>query len=126
MSDRAAIVTAAGRGIGAAVARRLAADGYRLALMSPSGASTELAAELDGFALTGSVTEPDDLAGLVAATMDRYGRVDAVVNHTGSSGCTGRGNVCTATGAPSWPGNETVSPRHKRCTVSISPGNSHR
>lgn len=83
MADRVAIVTASGRGIGEAVARRLAADGYRLALMSPSGASEALAAELDGFAITGSVTDTGDLAELVAGTMERYGRIDAVLNHTG-------------------------------------------
>jgi NAD(P)-dependent dehydrogenase (short-subunit alcohol dehydrogenase family) len=83
MADRVAIVTASGRGIGEAIARRLAADGYRLALMSPSGASEALAAELGGYGVTGSVTEPADLAALVDGTMDRYGRIDAVLNHTG-------------------------------------------
>ncbi len=83
MADRVAIVTASGRGIGEAIARRLAADGYRLGLMSPSGASEALAAELDGFGVTGSVTDPDDLAALVTGTMERYGRIDAVLNHTG-------------------------------------------
>ena len=51
--------------------------------MSPSGASEALAAELDGYGVTGSVTATDDLAKLVAGTMERYGRIDAVVNHTG-------------------------------------------
>lgn len=83
MADRVAIVTASGRGIGEAIARRLAADGYRMGLMSPSGASEALAAELDGFGVTGSVTDTDDLAALVAGTMERYGRIDAVLNHTG-------------------------------------------
>lgn len=81
--DRVAIVTASGRGMGEAIARHLAADGYHLALMSPSGSSEALAAELDGFGLTGSVTETGDLATLVAGTLERFGRIDAVVNHTG-------------------------------------------
>ena len=78
-----AIVTAAGGGIGAAVARELAAGGYRLALMSRSEAVARLAKELDGIAVRGSVTEAGDLERLVAACRERYGRIDAVVNHTG-------------------------------------------
>ena len=81
--SKVAIVTAAGRGMGAAIARELAADGYRLALMSPSGAAETLAKSLDGLGVTGSVTEPDDLKRLVDATLAKYGRIDAVVNHTG-------------------------------------------
>jgi len=83
MSDRVGIVTASGKGMGAAIARELAAGGYRVALMSPSGASVELAKELEGFGLSGSVTEPSDLASLVSGTLERFGRIDAVVNHTG-------------------------------------------
>ncbi len=78
-----AIVTAAGKGMGEACARELSDRGYALALMSPSGASTRLAAELGGIGLDGSVTEPDDLARLVAATLEAHGRIDAVVNNTG-------------------------------------------
>ena len=83
MVDRVAIVTASGKGMGAAIARQLAGDGYSLALMSPSGASEELAAELGGYGIAGSVTDTADLAQLVAGTMERFGRIDAVVNHTG-------------------------------------------
>lgn len=83
MTDRVAIVTAAGRGMGAAIAKELAADGYRLALMSNGGGAETLAAELGGIGLTGSVTESDDLAGLVERTMTEFGRIDAVVNNTG-------------------------------------------
>ncbi len=78
-----AIVTAAGRGIGAAVARRLSTDGYRLVLMSSSGGAQQLAEELDAVGLEGSVTEPDDLARLVDTATERFGGVDAVVNNTG-------------------------------------------
>ena len=69
--------------MGAAIARQLAGDGYSLALMSPSGASEDLAAELGGYGIAGSVTDTADLAQLVAGTMERFGRIDAVVNHTG-------------------------------------------
>ncbi len=87
-----AVVTAAGRGMGAACARELAARGYRVALTSISGAARELADELGGppegrptkhIGLEGSVTEPADLEALVDAALERWGRIDAVVNNTG-------------------------------------------
>ena len=80
---KTAIVTAAGKGMGAAIAKELAASGYQLALMSPSGSAETLAKQLDAVGLTGSVAEASDLKKLVDMTMDRYGRIDAVVNHTG-------------------------------------------
>lgn len=78
-----AIVTAASSGIGAACARKLADKGYRLLLMSRSEAVLELASELDGEGFQGSVDQPDDLAALVALALERFGRIDAVVNNTG-------------------------------------------
>ena len=81
--QKVAIVTAAGRGMGAAIAQELAAASYNLALMSPSGAAEALAQSLNGLGLTGSFTQPNDLRQLVDQTMTRYGRIDAVVNHTG-------------------------------------------
>ncbi len=83
MTRPVAIVTAAGRGLGAGIATELAAAGYELALMSSSGGAEALAARLGGLGMTGSVTEPADLAGLVEWTLDSFGRVDAVVNNTG-------------------------------------------
>lgn len=80
---KVAIVTAAGSGIGAACARELASRGYTVALMSPSGRARELAEELGGLGFTGSVTEEADLETLVSETLERYGRVDGVVNSTG-------------------------------------------
>jgi NAD(P)-dependent dehydrogenase (short-subunit alcohol dehydrogenase family) len=78
-----AIVTAAGRGVGAACARALARRKYAVVLMSPSGTATQLARELGGLGLQGSVAEPADLDRLVRSTLERYGRIDAVVNNTG-------------------------------------------
>jgi NAD(P)-dependent dehydrogenase (short-subunit alcohol dehydrogenase family) len=80
---KAAIVTAAGKGMGAACARELATRGYSLALMSRSEEATDLARELGGVGLEGSVTQEADLCTLVDKTLDAYGRVDAVVNSTG-------------------------------------------
>ena len=84
MSDKkVAIVTAAGKGMGAAIARELAADGYTVSLLSVSEAAVELAEELGGIGMSGSVTDPADLATLVQRTIDAFGRIDAVVNNTG-------------------------------------------
>ncbi|HEX9855230.1 MAG TPA: SDR family oxidoreductase [Acidimicrobiia bacterium] len=82
-TGRVAIVTAAGKGIGAAVARRLSAEGYDLALMSDGGGAEDLAAELGAIGVKGSVTEPADLTGLVMTTLDAHGRIDVAVNNTG-------------------------------------------
>jgi len=84
MADKkVAIVVAAGKGMGAAIARELAVKGYSLALMSNSGGALALAGELNCLGLTGSVTDPVDLEKLVEETLGRYGRIDAVVNNTG-------------------------------------------
>jgi NAD(P)-dependent dehydrogenase (short-subunit alcohol dehydrogenase family) len=82
-ADKVAIVTASGSGMGAACARELAGRGYAVALMSSSGKAEALAKELGGFGLTGSVTKVSDLEVLVSGTLERYGRVDGVVNSTG-------------------------------------------
>lgn len=78
-----AVITGGGRGMGAAIARELHARGYRLALMSPSGSAEALAAELNCVGVRGSASEARDLENLVKQTVDAYGRIDAVVNHTG-------------------------------------------
>jgi len=78
-----AIVTAASQGIGEACARTLSARGYRLALLARSQALGALAQELGGVHVVGSVTDPRDLEKLVHATLNAYGRIDAVVNNTG-------------------------------------------
>ncbi|WP_435349370.1 SDR family oxidoreductase [Haloarchaeobius sp. HRN-SO-5] len=83
MTERIAVVTAAGRGIGAACARRLADDGYTPVLLSKSGAAKDVAVDLGGVGFEGSVTDPADLEALVDAAVDRYGRIDVVVNNTG-------------------------------------------
>jgi NAD(P)-dependent dehydrogenase (short-subunit alcohol dehydrogenase family) len=80
---KVALVTAAGHGMGAAIARELHQADYELALMSIGGGAEALAAELGCLGTTGSITEMDDLTGFVRSALDRYGRIDAVVNNTG-------------------------------------------
>ena len=84
MSDvRVAVVTAAGSGMGAAVVRTLAADGYNVAVLSSSGKGEALANELDGLGITGSNQSVDDIERLVETTIERWGRIDVVVNSAG-------------------------------------------
>lgn len=82
-AQRAAIITAGGSGMGAAAARRLAGDGYGVAILSSSGRGEALAAELGGIGVTGSNRSVEDLERLVAATEQRWGRVDVLVNSAG-------------------------------------------
>jgi NAD(P)-dependent dehydrogenase (short-subunit alcohol dehydrogenase family) len=83
MQTRVALLTAAGSGIGAAAARRLAADGWQVAILSSSGRGEALAAELGGLGVTGSNRSVADLQRLVDAALARWGRIDAVVNSAG-------------------------------------------
>ncbi|CAN1519960.1 FabG Dehydrogenases with different specificities (related to short-chain alcohol dehydrogenases) [Paracoccaceae bacterium] len=80
---KVALITAGGSGMGAACARRLAADGYGVAILSSSGKGEALAAELGGVGVTGSNREPGDIQRLVDAAMARWGRIDALVNSAG-------------------------------------------
>ena len=83
MKHKVAIVTAGGSGMGAAAARKLAEDGFRIAILSSSGKGEALAEELSGVGVTGSNQSNDDLKRLVDKTMQTWGRVDALVNSAG-------------------------------------------
>ena len=83
MTRKVCLVTGGGRGIGAAVAREMHAQGYALALMSPSESCETLAVELGGVARRGVAQSAEDIAGIVDLAMRTYGRIDAVLNHTG-------------------------------------------
>jgi NAD(P)-dependent dehydrogenase (short-subunit alcohol dehydrogenase family) len=83
MGENVALVTAGGSGMGAAAAKRLAADGFKVAILSSSGKGETLANELGGFGVTGSNQSSDDLKRLVDGTMERWGRIDALVNSAG-------------------------------------------
>ena len=84
MTDvRVALITAGGSGMGADAARRLSDDGFQVAILSSSGRGEALASELGGVGVTGSNRSVDDLGALVDRALERWGRIDALVNSAG-------------------------------------------
>jgi NAD(P)-dependent dehydrogenase (short-subunit alcohol dehydrogenase family) len=82
-SERVAIVTAGGSGMGAGAARRLAGDGFKVAVLSSSGKGEALAKELGGIGVTGSNRSNGDLKRLVDRAVQAWGRIDVLVNSAG-------------------------------------------
>lgn len=83
ISQQVALITAGGSGMGAAAAKRLAEDGYKVAILSSSGKGEALANELDGIGVTGSNQSQSDLQQLVDLAMQKWGRIDVLVNSAG-------------------------------------------
>lgn len=81
--EKVAMVTAGGSGMGAGAARKLAAEGFRVSILSSSGKGESLARELGGIGVTGSNQSNDDLKRLIDKTVERWGRVDVLVNSAG-------------------------------------------
>lgn len=82
-TKKVALITAGGSGMGAAAARKLAADGYHVAILSSSGKGEALAKELGGIGVTGSNLINEDVQRLVDSAMQQWGRIDALVNSAG-------------------------------------------
>ena len=80
---KVALITAGGSGMGADAARRLAADGHDVAILSSSGKGEALAGELGGVGVTGSNRSAADIQKLADLAMARWGRVDVLVNSAG-------------------------------------------
>jgi NAD(P)-dependent dehydrogenase (short-subunit alcohol dehydrogenase family) len=90
MSERVALVTGAGRGIGLATARRFRAEGWRVALLDIEAglldsAMAELAAPQDTLALHCDVADAPALRAAVERAAARFGRLDALVNNAGTA-----------------------------------------
>lgn len=84
------IITGAGGGLGAATARRLAADGADVVLSDMDGSlAAPIAEELGGLFVAADVTSETDIAGLVDAAVTRYGRLDVMINNAGQVGAVG-------------------------------------
>jgi NAD(P)-dependent dehydrogenase (short-subunit alcohol dehydrogenase family) len=82
-TEKVALITAGGSGMGAASARKLAAEGYKIGVLSSSGKGEALAAELGGIGVTGSNQSNEDIGKLVDQALAQWGRIDVLVNSAG-------------------------------------------
>jgi NAD(P)-dependent dehydrogenase (short-subunit alcohol dehydrogenase family) len=85
---KVALVTGAGRGIGLATARRFLAEGWRVALLDVesdllAGAMADLARPEDTLSVRCDVSDPGQVTASVDAVVERFGRLDALVNNAG-------------------------------------------
>ena len=85
LEGRVVLVTGASRGIGAAVARELAAAGARVAVnyRSSADAAEEIASEIGGVAIDGDVGDPEQAAAVVVRAETELGALDVLVNNAG-------------------------------------------
>lgn len=83
MNDKVAVIVGGGSGMGAAAARRLASDGFAVAVLSSSGKGEALGRELGGVGVTGSNRSSADLRRVFDLALDRWGRIDVLVNSAG-------------------------------------------
>ena len=89
LEDRVALVTGGSRGLGLVIARKLVADGAKVAIVARDGEEL-LRARLDleqrggdVLALIGDVTRPEECADVVARTLGHFGSIDVLVNTAG-------------------------------------------
>jgi 3-oxoacyl-[acyl-carrier protein] reductase len=90
LKDRVAIVGGASKGLGRACAQVLAEEGAKVALCSRSPADLEKAAGeirattgADVLTFAGDLDRPETIRALIAATVERYGRLDIMINNSG-------------------------------------------
>ena len=87
LSEKVALVTGGGSGIGEAIARRFAAEGAAVVV---TGRNPErigrVAGQIGGLAIPCDVSQEDSVAALIEAIMDHHGRLDILVNNAGVTG----------------------------------------
>ena len=92
LDGKVALITGAGRGIGAAIARTFHAEGALVAINDLDGDTARtVASELDGLAVPADVTDSSAVNAMVEAVAQGFGRLDILVANAGVSGYEGRG-----------------------------------
>ena len=92
LSGETVVITGAGRGIGEAVAHAFAQSGANLVLLARTRHEVDRVARqtaergVTSIALAGDVSKRPDLQGMVAATLERFGRIDVLINAAGVYG----------------------------------------
>ena len=116
--NKVAILTAAGTGIGADAAKHLASDGFNISILSSSGKGEALAKKLGGIGVTGSNQSNDDIKKIVEETLNKWGRIDLLVN---SAGHGPRGPILDLTDADWYKGMDTYFMNVVRSTRLVTP-----
>jgi 3-oxoacyl-[acyl-carrier protein] reductase len=84
LEGKTAIVTGAGSGFGAGIARRFAAEGAKVLVVDLNGAAAEaVAAEVGGIAQVTDVAKGDSVKAMTQAALAAWGRIDILVNNAG-------------------------------------------
>ena len=81
--NKTAVLIAAGSGMGADAAENLSSKNYNIAILSSSGKGEKLAKKLNGIGITGTNQSDKDIKNLINTTLDRWGRIDVLINSAG-------------------------------------------
>ena len=82
LDNRVAIVTGGAQGIGRAIVDKLAEEGATVVIGDIEGDKAEAAAKaVGGLAITTDIAEPDQVTNLVDTTLEKYGKLDVLVNN---------------------------------------------
>lgn len=90
LGDKVALITGGSRGIGLACAKMLAEQGSHVAICARDEATLERASALTGATpFVADVTHSEQVTSLIASVIERFGRLDILVNNVGGSGGAG-------------------------------------